>query len=341
MNILAHPGQVSAAEPFQIGEIVARSGEMSSGFLVVPDGVDKGTRIPVTLIHGKKPGPVLALMAGHHGTEYVPIIALQRMRKKIDPGKLSGKVIIVHVADRPAFEGKLVLDAPTEGKNLNRSYPGNPQGTVKERIAHVITTQVIDRADYVLDMHGGPANISHMPIGLVWSGSGDKKVDRVARDMALVFGFRHIVVEKIPGGPKGCKWTDCTALIRGKPAFSSESGQLGQVREEWVEMAERGIWNLLKYFRMWPGEVSAPEKSVKSVDWYNAYKDVTSPESGVFFPSVKLGDKVKKGMLLGKINDLFGKESAKVKSPFRGVICCMVIWPSVLEGDTLFCVCTR
>src|SRR5580700_677289 len=124
---------------------------------------DAGTEIPVTTIRGSRqveqpveqPGPMLALIAGNHGYEYPPIIALQQLRGQIDASQLRGTIVMVHVANMPSFLGRTVYFSPLDGKNLNRCYPGSPMGTVSERIAHAITTQVIEPADCVLDLHCG------------------------------------------------------------------------------------------------------------------------------------------------------------------------------------------
>src|SRR5262249_56052604 len=132
------------------------SGEIGWGFVQVGAGAD----IPVTVINGRTPGPVLALVAGTHGYEYSPILALQRLLPKISPQTLSGAVILVHVANMPSFLRRTIYYGPEDGKNLNRVYPGKPDGTLSERIARVITTQVIERADYLIDLHCGDRNAS-------------------------------------------------------------------------------------------------------------------------------------------------------------------------------------
>src|SRR5438309_3975685 len=99
--------------------------------------------IPITTFHGTKPGPVLALVAGNHGYEYPPILALQMLRGRVNPKKLAGAVIMVHVANMPSFLGRTVYFSPVDQKNLNRVYPGKKDGTVSDRIAFAITNEVI------------------------------------------------------------------------------------------------------------------------------------------------------------------------------------------------------
>src|SRR5450759_2301040 len=119
---------------------------IESRMIEVPAGIDAGTQIPLTTISGARRGPVLALIAGNHGYEYPPILALQRFRNQVDPGKLRGAIVMVHVANMPSFLGRTVYFIPGDGNNLNRVYPGRIDGTVSERIAYAITTEVIEPA---------------------------------------------------------------------------------------------------------------------------------------------------------------------------------------------------
>jgi predicted deacylase len=185
-------GQVT---PLTIGRITAAPGTRASGFLEVPAGVDEATRIPVTIIRGSQPGPALALVGGTHGSEVAPIVALQRLRSQVNPAELRGTLIIVHVANVPSFLGRTIYYSPVDRKNLNRMYPGNPNGTVSERIAHVITSEIIERADYLIDMHSGDGNESLRPY-LYWNRLGvDTKVDSLARELALAWGATHVIVD--------------------------------------------------------------------------------------------------------------------------------------------------
>ena len=108
-----------APAPLRVGSLTALPGETVSGWLEVPDGIDAGTRIPVSVAHGARKGPVLALVAGTHGYEYTSIVALPRVLARLDPQNMAGSVILVHMANPPAFYGRRVYYSP-DGKNLNR-----------------------------------------------------------------------------------------------------------------------------------------------------------------------------------------------------------------------------
>ena len=127
-------------EPFRLMQLEVPAGERISGKLSVnggADGVD--TFIPVTVFHGRDSGPVLSLIAGIHGSEYSPIISMQRLPELLDPQAMAGTLIIVHIANLPAFQGRSIYFGPDDLKNLNRSFPGKADGTVTERIGRHLT----------------------------------------------------------------------------------------------------------------------------------------------------------------------------------------------------------
>src|SRR5437660_1688255 len=106
-----------------VGSAVGRQGAKVSGFIAVPDASDPGTQIPVTVITGASDGPVLALIAGTHGSEPSPILGLQRVRAELDPAQLKGTVIIVQIANVPSFVHRTIYRGPWDQKNLNRVFP--------------------------------------------------------------------------------------------------------------------------------------------------------------------------------------------------------------------------
>ncbi len=235
-------GLAMAGEPEEltVGSILAPPGETVSGYLEVPAGSDEGTRIPITVVHGTSAGPVLALIAGTHGYEYPPILALQRIRRDLSAAELAGTLILIHVANLPSFLGRTIYYSPIDGKNLNRVYPGDPNGTVSDRIADVLHKQVIELADYVVDMHGGDGNEALRPY-LYLTVTGDADLDERSKALGLAFGLDTIVVQG--GWTKDTSahvYTEWAALGRGKAAITTETGSLGSTSHQLVSLAEKG-----------------------------------------------------------------------------------------------------
>jgi len=314
-----------------IGSATARPGQATSGFIEVPAGVDTATRIPITIVRGAQSGPTLALIAGTHGSEVAPIIALQRVRTMIDPAALRGTVLIVHVANMPSFLGRTIYYSPIDRKNLNRVYPGKPDGTVSERIAYAITNQIIERADYLVDLHAGDGNESLRPYSY-WSPLGlNARADSIAREMALAFGSDHIVVDTArPRDVRASVYTQNTAQLRGKPAITTETGYLG-VPEDMVQRNVDGVFRLLRYLRMVPGDVEL----VRNPLFFDRTEVLRSPATGVWHAKVERGQSVQKGALVGILTDFFGATQAEIRAPFGGIVLYIVATPAMSQGEPL------
>ncbi len=327
----------SARESFRVGTITVPSGEMRSGFLAIPQGPDGDAPIPVTVFNGAETGPALALIAGTHGYEYPPILASQRLIGRIDPKLLKGRLILVHVANMPSFLKRTVYYSPVDGKNLNRVFPGRRDGTLSERIAWTITTEVIERADYLVDMHCGDGNESLRPYSY-WMPLGDPKVDEPARQMALAFGLPNIVIDRgRPKDPSASLYCSNTGMTRGKPSVTIESGDMGVAHdEEAIAAVVRGAENLMRHLGMLAGEARMPEQVV----WYDSGEVLRFPENlaekaGLFFPLAVKTQIVEKGALLGYITDFFGRRFYELRSPVAGELLYIIGTPPVSAGEPL------
>src|SRR5216117_2912836 len=129
LNALAQ----DAHPTFTVGTATATRGQKALGAIKVPPGSDAGYDIPIAVIHGAKPGPVLAVVAGSHGSEYASIIAVEQLITLVKPADVSGTLVLVPIVNVPSFERVVPHMNPTDNKNMNRFYPGNPNGTQTER----------------------------------------------------------------------------------------------------------------------------------------------------------------------------------------------------------------
>lgn len=331
LALLALSATAQAGELAQLGPLSAAAGEAVSGYLAVPARGDDGTQIPVSLVRGARPGPVLALVAGTHGYEYPGITALQRLRQSVDPHALHGTLVLVHIANPPSFFGRTIYTSPADGKNLNRVFPGRPDGTLSERIAHAITTEVIAKADYLVDLHAGDGNealrpYAYMPV------TGDAGLDTAIRGMALAFGLDHIVIDAARVAPaEATQFVDQTALARGVPAITTETGQLGQNDEQSIALAEHGIQNLMRHLGMLEGQAATNP----GVVWLRDYEVIRSPVSGVFRAAVRDGYAVAEGGMLGELFDPFGARIGDVRAPFDGIVNYVIGTPPAVAGQPL------
>ena len=317
-----------------IFSLVQSANMMESRTIAVPEGVDGGTEIPVTTIRGKGPGPVLALIAGNHGYEYPPILALERLRSCLAPERLAGTAVLVHVANMPSFLGRTVYFSPVDGKNLNRCYPGAPDGTVSERIAYAITTEVIEQCDYLLDLHCGDGNEALRPY-VYQTVTGNAAMDAGIKRLALAFGIDHIVVDRNrPTDPARSIYCSSTAITRGKPAMTIESGGLGGTDEPSVERIVSGVFGVMRELGMLANGPAPLQRPV----YLDPVEVLSSPATGILYPRVKPDQHVERDTLLAHITDFFGNPAGEVRAPFDGVVLYVVATPPITKGQPVACI---
>ena len=333
LGILFVASSAAGAErgSFTVGTATAAQGRAATGTIEVPAGVDAALHIPVAVFHGPWPGPVLALVAGAHGTEYASIIALEKLIGRIDPTELSGTLIIVPLVNIPSFEQKVPHVNPVDGKSMNRFYPGRAEGTQTERAAHAITREVVDRCDYLIDLHGGDLDENLRPYSY-WSRTGNEKQDAASRAMVLAFGLDHIIIAgDRPKDPNASRYLETTATTRGKPSITVEAGRAGLVEPADVEALSNGCLSVMRYLKILPGAVTPVEHPV----WIERVATLSSDHAGIFYPKVERGDYVEAGSKIGYVTDYLGRTILEPRSPATGVVLFVAALPSMKKGDTI------
>ena len=319
------------ASPFSVGTATAAPGQRSIGYLEVPAGVDAGTNIPVIVIHGQKRGPVLALVSGAHGTEYTSIIAIEKLINLLEPSQIAGTVILVPLVNIQSFEQKIAHVNPVDNKSMNRFYPGKADGTQTERASYVITKQVVERCDYLIDYHGGDLDESLRPYAY-WAPTGKETQDRVSKEMVLAFGLDHIILWRDrPTDLSATLYLDNTSTARGKPSIVVEAGYAGRVEADDVALLVDGTLSTMRALKMLPGDPRPIENPV----WLDGVADVLSDGPGIWYPLVKRGTYVEKGMKMGFVTDYFGKVVFEARAPVSGVILHINAVPSLKKGDNI------
>jgi predicted deacylase len=331
LTLLACPALAGTAAPFTIAGTQIAPGSRSDFRIAVPEGSDSATFIPVTVIHGARPGKVLAAVAGIHGFEFAPILAAERLAGRVDPASLAGTLVIVRVANIPGFEGRSPNVNPVDRKNLNRVFPGNPQGTQTERIADLIACEVVARSDFLIDMHSGDgAEFLDAFVGVY---GGPLATDfPLALKVATGFGFPNLVrysmdtQEQIDRG----RSLNRQGVAAGKPTILVEIGQNGSSEEADVAAIVTGVESALHVLGMADGPVRDVPRVVRR---FEGTVSVTASHTGLFHPA-KPGSRVlAKGELIGTITDYTGKEVEKLYSPVDGYALYGITGPTVEAGD--------
>jgi uncharacterized protein len=317
--------------PFRIGDLVVQRGQLITGRLTVAAGADGDTFIPISVAHGARPGPVLALIAGVHGAETTPILALQALLPKLDASMMSGTVILVHVANVPSFLGRTIYVGPIDGKNLNRQFPGRADGSISERIAYALT-DVIRRSDYVVDIHSGDANEDLRPWTGFYARFGGDDVIKRSRDMAVAFGLEYIVEFPFaPAKPEEAIYTGSSAVALGKPSFDVEVGRLGIIDPKSITTVVDGLLSVMRHLRMIDG-APLPAKH----PWFIQRRvNLAAEHDGIFYPLVQAGWYVTAGTLLGYITDFHGQRLQEVTATEPGPLLVIISTPAVNKGETI------
>jgi predicted deacylase len=322
---------VGTEKPFAVGTASAMPGQKAYGAIEVPGGVDAGTRIAVAVVRGTKPGPVLALVSGAHGTEYASIVAVSKLVQKLDPAEISGTVILVPLVNTPSFEQKVPHVNPVDGKSMNRFYPGKADGTQTERALFLMTREVVEKCDDLIDYHGGDLDEDLRPYSY-WVKTGNAKQDAVSKQMVLAFGLDHIIIATDrPTDLSATRYLDATASARGKPSLAVEAGRAGTVEPEDVAALVDGTLSVMRQLKMLPGAPSPVEHPV----WIESVETAKSEEAGLFYPLVRRGSYVEKGMKLGTVTDALGRLVFEARSPAAGVVLYICAVPSMKKGDTV------
>jgi len=303
-------------EAIEIAGIRVEPGTRVFDHLTVAYRPAQPLKLPITIIHGAKPGPVLSIVAGIHAVEYAGIVTCMRLGQEIDPQSLSGTLVLLPVANVPAFETRTPFVNPIDGQNLNRVFPGKKYGTISEQMAYAIYNEIICKSDVYMDLHSGDL-IEEIPPHTCCQRVGDPELDEKAETLARLF---DIDLLNIMG--KGIDDLDSTedeqgtyfaglqsgltsvgnAALAGVPAVLIEAGGAGILDPEVVEMEIKGIKNCMRYLKMLEGEVI---DHYTHTPCYGMYI-MKSAFGGMYFPDVKVGDYVEIGDSLGEMQDIRG-----------------------------------
>nr|WP_319394845.1 M14 family metallopeptidase [uncultured Desulfobacter sp.] len=281
------------ADTLTVGNLTAECGTKTQGYL---DAVNCEVKMPVTLINGANPGKTVLITGGMHGGEYPGIEACIRLSSMLNPQDISGRLIIVHAVNTPAFFAKLQYVGPYDGKNLNREYPGLATGTISQKLAYTVSSQMFSQADFYLDLHSGDIHEKLTPF-VFYSLLSTPENMELSKQAASLAGFPYAVGSLNAVGALG------GATKMGIPGLLIENGNGGLWSEENVERFLGGIQNILKFLEVLPG---TPETLCK-VEFFEKAVYEDAKDTGCWYPYVTLGDMVKKDQKLGEIKDLFGK----------------------------------
>jgi uncharacterized protein len=272
--------------------------------------------VPVTVVRGARRGPVLFLTAAVHGDELNGVEVVRRVMTTTEAESLRGTLICVPVVNRPGFLGHSRY-LPGH-QDLNRFFPGDPEGNSAQRLAHVLFREIVGRSDHGIDLHtasDGRTNLPHV--------RADMR-DEKARRMARRFGSEIIV--DTPGMARTLR---AAATRAGVPTILFEAGETARFQRSMVARGVRGVRNVLAALKMIPGprREARFQVVIKASEWLRA------PRGGIADVVVRPGEIVYAGNLIAAITNPFGREVSTVRAPFTGLVLGINTVPLAHPGD--------
>lgn len=282
-------------------------------------------------IVGSRSGPHLLITGGVHGDEYEPMAAIRRLSTRIVADSLKGRLTLVPVVNEPAFlRGDRTAD---DGLDLARTCPGRPDGSITERIAHVLAT-LIHTADYYIDLHTGGLRLRVLPMTGYMLHPDAVILDK-QRQMARAFNLPILW-----GTDPNLEGRSLSVARDAKiPAIYAEYLGGSSLHRDGVEAYVEGCLNVMASLGMI--ERAVPPSRVTDVVEdrrpHSGHMQICnlSPVDGFFESAIELGDRVQKGDLIGRVVDPLGNNPIEIHSQQTGLVLVLRAIPSVMKGDSL------
>jgi predicted deacylase len=283
-----------------------------------------GLEWPVFEAPGARDGPRVCLIAGVHGCEYSSIAAVRQFMRELDVSALSGSIVAVPIVSPTSFAARSPFVAPEDGRNLNRSFPGDAGGSFTEVLAHHVFSEFIAASDMLIDLHGGDMVEALEPFALIDDSPARVTAERLAR----AYGLHYVICDTTD--PLGGT-TSAAAAAAGIPAVTAEAGGRGLLEAAEVDRHLRGLRNALRTVGVLDGEPAPPPADqllVERLRWLRA------STSGWWQPAVGTGDTIAAGHHLGDVLDGFGDVAETITAPDAGAVLCVTSSPAV-QADGL------
>ena len=306
----------------RLSDLKAGSGEKQT--LLLP--VTSPYPVEMTVICGCRPGKTLVVTAGVHGCEYVGIETLNRLKRELEPAALSGRVILLPLVNPEGFYQGSKQTIPADGKNLNRMFPGKPDGTFSSQLARVLEETLYPEADFLMDLHGGDVNEALTPL-VFFPASVPESLSAAASAAAESLSVPYRVASTSQNGLYS--W----AAQCGIPALLVERGDRGLWSEKEVAACRENVYELMRHLGILNAASVSP--CLQQAEIRRAVYE-EAPADGFWYPAVSAaGQKLKQGTLLGTLKDSYGNEIACYTAPFDGVVLYYTLSLGVKSGDPL------
>ncbi len=291
--------------------------------------------VPIVVVRNGD-GPTVLLTGGSHGDEYEGPIALRNLSVNLSPDDLNGMVIIIPFLNYPAALAGTRL-SPVDNKNMNRCFPGNPNGTITDIIAHYVFHELVSRSDAVLDMHSGGSSMIFTPCAVMHFLDDKQLMLRTATTLSSFGAPISLVLRELDS--EGM--LDSVVEETGKMFISTELAGGGSVTPEALSIADQGIRNLLRHLGvLQTGGYNDAETRFMQTPENGGY--LMASTSGLYEALVNVGEPVSSGQLLGRIHNMerLWLDSVEVRSQIDGLLITRAGRGPVRHGDTIAVIAT-
>lgn len=316
-----------------MAELLSRQETISIGGTDVPPGhracidlpvadlyTHTSLKMPIQVVNGKRAGPTLFVCAAIHGDELNGVEIIRRLLAQSSLQRLRGCLIAVPIVNVHGFldQSRYLPDR----RDLNRSFPGSAKGSVAARLADKFSREILQQADYGIDIHTGALHRANLPQVRA------NLEDETTLELARAFNLPVLINAPVRDGS-----LRAYAAEQGIPTLLYEAGEALRFDELGIRAGLRGVANLMRKLGMLPPR----KKPLKSVDSMVATSTnwIRAPNSGIVRCRVKLGQRVDKGHALANISDPFGESETVVSAPFSGIVIGKSNLPLAHEGDAL------
>jgi len=319
---------------FDLQGILKQKGTKHQGFIEIARKVDgSSVRIPYIILVGAQDGPTLLVDCCHHGDEYEGAEGIIKITRELDPKDIKGALVTVPVINLEAFaDGQRIAKMDWSFQDMNRAYPGDPEGLITKRITAFYRENFIAHADYMITFHGGGNSLYLEPLCAFAPSKKEGKTGETAYKLAKAFG-----VKVVWGNLGDAPFTGTTTTMSTQydlPLIAPELG--GQcvrhdLREENVNLCANGIKNVMMELDMLPGKPAKVEGQIEVGIRY-----LHTDEGGIHKPLKKVYEECKKGEVLSEITDLFGNKVGEVIAPYDGVVIGYWAYSTIHPGNWAF-----
>lgn len=275
--------------------------------------------IPVFVFNGLEPGPTMLIQGGLHGDEVNSVELIRRMLHNKVFQITKGCVIVVPILN---IFGFLSSSREVSGKDINRYFPGNKNGSLASRIAYYHTKAIAANIDFAIDFHTGGSQRNNFP--QIRYTKGAEKGAELAQIFNAPFRFESKLIDKS---------FRKEAHKHGIPVIVYEGGESNRLDEHAIEVGIQGIKNILHHFGFLNNEEKIAKKEsilLSKRQWLRA------PNAGMFHTILKNGSSIQKGQIMGYVTDTYGKSATTIKAPYSGYIIAINHFPVIKRGDALY-----